>query len=91
MVNGSNPAVKDRINACNALILNGDGVRTLAINVDMCPNLTEALEQQAYDKHGAPDKSTGHDHVADAYGYFLVKQFPIKKPISKANPFRMAR
>lgn len=91
VVNGSNPAVKDRINACNALILNGDGVRSLAINVDMCPNLTEALEQQAYDKHGAPDKSTGHDHVADAYGYFLVKQFPIQKPISKQSNFRMVR
>lgn len=63
VVNGSNPAVKDRINACNAQILNSNGVRSLMVNVDKCPNLAEALEQQAYDKHGAPDKSTGHDHV----------------------------
>lgn len=76
-VNGSNPAVRDRINACNAQILNSNGVRSLKVNADMCPSLVEALEQQAYDKHGAPDKSTGHDHVVDGFGYCLVKLFPI--------------
>lgn len=90
VVNGSNPAVKDRINAFNAQILNSNGVRSLYVNIDMCPNLTEALEQQAYDKYGAPDKSTGHDHVMDAAGYFIVKQFPIKKPISMSSKLSTA-
>lgn len=84
VVNGTNPAVKDRINAFNAQILNSNGVRSLMVNVDLCPNFTEALEQQAYDKHGAPDKSTGHDHVLDAGGYFIVKQFPIIRPRAKS-------
>ena len=90
VVNGNNPAVKDRINACNAQILNSNGVRSFKVNVDLCPSLTEALEQQAYDKHGAPDKSTGHDHVLDAYGYFIVKQFPIKRPMAKSVGLSMA-
>lgn len=83
IVNGNNPAVKDRINAFNAQIYNSKGVRSYFVNTDMCPSLTEALEQQAYDKHGAPDKSTGHDHVLDAAGYYVVKQFPIVKPMAK--------
>ena len=83
IVNGNNPAVKDRINAFNAQILNSKGVRSYFVNTDMCPSLTEALEQQAYDKHGTPDKSTGHDHVLDAAGYYVVKQFPIVKPMAK--------
>lgn len=91
VVNGSNPAIKDRINAFNAQILNSNGVRSLAVNVDMCPNLTEALEQQAYDKHGMPDKSTGHDHVLDAAGYFIVKQFPIERRMATSVKIRMAR
>lgn len=84
VVNGNNPAIKDRINSFNAQILNSNGVRSFYVNVDMCPNLTEALEQQAYDKHGMPDKATGHDHVLDAQGYFIVKQFPIKRPMAKS-------
>lgn len=91
VVNGSNPAIKDRINAFNAQILNSNGVRSLTVNVDMCPNLTEALEQQAYDKHGMPDKATGHDHVLDAAGYFIVKQFPIERRMATSVKIRMAR
>ena len=83
IVNANNPAVKDRINAFNAQIYNSNGVRSYFVNTDMCPSLTEALEQQAYDKHGTPDKSTGHDHVLDAAGYYVVKQFPIVKPMAK--------
>lgn len=90
VVNGTNPAVKDRINAFNAQILNSNGVRSFAVNVDMCPNLTEALEQQAYDKHGAPDKATGHDHVLDAAGYFIVKQFAIKRPYTRNTGLKMS-
>ena len=53
------PAVKDRINAVNGMLLNDEGARRWLVNTDRCPTLTEALEQQAYDKNGEPDKSTG--------------------------------
>jgi hypothetical protein len=88
IVNPANPAVKDRVNAVNAMILNDKGVRRWKVNTDACPALTEALEQQAYDTNGEPDKSTGHDHPNDAAGYFLVKRWPIVKRIATVQPLR---
>ena len=82
-VNPSNPAVKDRVNAVNAQILNDYGVRNFKINTNLCPVTTEAFEQQAYDRNGEPDKTTGHDHMMDAEGYFLVKRFPIKSTANR--------
>lgn len=81
-VNSTNPAISDRVNAVNALILNGDGQRRLLVNTNRCPRLTDALEQQAYDKNGMPDKSSGVDHVIDAAGYPIAHLYPIKKPVS---------
>ena len=72
-----NPAVKDRVNAVNASILNGDGFRRLYVDTDKCPVLTECLEQQVYDKNGEPDKSSGKDHAPDALGYFISKRWPV--------------
>ena len=81
-VNSTNPGIIDRVNAVNALILNGEGQRRLLVNTDRCPHLTESLEQQPYDKNGMPDKSTGLDHVVDAAGYFLAYRYPVKKRMS---------
>lgn len=75
--NHANPAVKDRVASVNALILNDRGERRLKVNTRLCPTYTEALEQQAYDKNGEPDKTTGHDHPNDAGGYFMVNQWPV--------------
>lgn len=79
VVDHANPAVKDRVNAVNAMTLNDVGERRWLINTDNCPALTEAQEQQAYDKNGEPDKDSGHDHPNDAVGYFIVKRWPITK------------
>jgi hypothetical protein len=88
-VNPANPAVKDRVNAVNAMTLNDKGERRWKINTDACPVLTEAQEQQAYDKNGDPDKSTGHDHPNDAVGYFLVKRYPIVKRTATITQLRI--
>ena len=80
MVEKTNPAVMDRVNSANAMILNDLGVRRWKINTTNCPDLTESLEQQVYDKHGAPDKENNHDHAPDAQGYFIYKLFPLTKP-----------
>lgn len=72
----ANPPVKDRVASVNRLLREGD----LLVNVDTCPAFTEALEQQAYDKNGEPDKTTGHDHVNDAAGYLCAYKFPIERP-----------
>jgi hypothetical protein len=81
-VNSTNPAIMDRVNAVNALILNGQGERRLKVNTHRCPHLTDGLEQQAFDKNGMPDKSSGIDHVIDAAGYPLAHMFPVSKPVT---------
>ncbi|EPF71131.1 phage terminase large subunit family protein, partial [Acinetobacter rudis] len=90
-VDGTNPAIKDRINAVNALILNGNGERTLKVNTNKCPRFTETLEQQVYDKFGMPDKSAGLDHVGDAGGYPLAKRFPIIKQVTSIKDIPIFR
>lgn len=72
-----NPPVRDRVNAMNAMILNGKGLRRFKVNTLACPVLTEALEQQAYDRNGEPDKTSGHDHPNDAAGYRIVMDWPL--------------
>jgi hypothetical protein len=36
-----------------------------------------------------PDKSTGKDHVVDAQGYFIVKNWPIVKRQTTVRPLHM--
>lgn len=79
MANASNPAVKDRLLSMNVLIAK----RTFKINIQQCPQFTEALEKQAFDKKGEPDKTSGHDHANDAGGYFICYRYPIVKPSSQ--------
>ena len=74
--NPANPAVKDRVLAFNALI-HKDGARRYRVNPQTCPELVEALEKQAYDKNGEPDKSAGLDHVLDAAGYLVAYRWPL--------------
>lgn len=77
----TNPRVKDRVNSVNSLILNDKGLRRFKVNINACPIYTECLEQQPYDAHGEPDKTTGHDHANDAGGYFLHGRWPVTKPV----------
>jgi hypothetical protein len=76
-VDAANPAVKDRVNAIDAMTLNAVGQRRWRINTHACPVTTEAQEQQPWGTNGEPDKTTGHDHPNDALGYFMVRRFPI--------------
>jgi PBSX family phage terminase large subunit len=78
MSNAANPYVKDRVAAINKLIES----RKFKVNPDTCPELVEALERQAYDKNGEPDKSAGFDHVLDAAGYMIAYRYPIRKPMT---------
>jgi hypothetical protein len=77
-VNGTNPAVKDRILSVNAMV-HKDGVRRYRVNPQRCPNLVESLEKQAYNKNGEPDKTSGLDHILDAAGYVIAYRYPIVK------------
>ena len=84
----ANPAIRDRINAVNALLSHDK----LLINTLQCPMLTEALEAQGYDKKGKPEKYDEHpsiDDYADALGYLIHRRYPIQRPtvITKSRSF----
>jgi hypothetical protein len=76
----SNPRVKSRVNAVNAMLCNGEGVRKLFVNREKCPLTVEGLEQQIYNDKGEPDKKSGNDHGNDAFGYPIAFEHPIEKP-----------
>ncbi|MEL6311135.1 MAG: terminase family protein, partial [Pseudomonadota bacterium] len=80
----TNPAVKDRVLAVNSAYSG----RKLWVNDRGCPRLSEALEQQAYDKNGEPDKSGGFDHINDAAGYFTHWTMPVVKPKAQNRELR---
>lgn len=76
MVNGMNPAVRDRINAVNGLLAHDK----LKVNTNTCSHLTNALESQGYDKKGQPEKFDDHpaiDDWNDSLGYFIAYRYPV--------------
>lgn len=79
IVDNVNPAVKDRVMCMNAMFCNAKGERNYFVNTALCPSYTDALEQIVYDANGAPDKKSGLDHVTDAPGYFIVREYPIER------------
>nr|WP_309504301.1 terminase family protein [uncultured Roseovarius sp.] len=81
----TNPPVKDRILSVNTAYSKG----RLWVNDKACPHFAEAQEQQAYDKNGEPDKTTGHDHANDAEGYFTHWTMPVVKPTISGRELRI--
>lgn len=73
------PAVADRINSVNRMILAANGDVRLRVH-PKCRNLIASLEQTIYKEGGRDiDKSQGIDHMADALGYFCEIEFPVRK------------
>jgi len=81
VTNPANPPVKDRVNSMNAMFCNAEGSRRYFVNADACPTYADHLEQQIWAVNGEPDKSSGTDHTNDAGGYFIIKDYPIVKPV----------
>lgn len=80
----SNPYVRDRINAFNALLAHD----RIAINCKKCPELATALETQGYTDKGEPEKFKEHpaiDDWNDCAGYFIHQRFPIRS-VQVAGP-----
>lgn len=74
--NKQNPSVRDRINVVNSQFRKG----SYKVNRFNCPEYSESLEKLKY-KKGEPDKSSGFDHIPDAAGYFVHKQFSAPKKV----------
>lgn len=83
----SNPAIEDRVNAMNVLIMSD----RLKVG-PRCKHLIKSLEQQAYDKTGKPEKGgTGMDdpsHPVDAAGYAVSYLAPLKRWVTGGSRFR---
>jgi len=81
----TNPLIRDRVSSVNALFCNGADQRRLFVNTERAPLLARCLEQQAYDKHGAPTKGqkisqgaqTLIDGPLDALGYAIWQFKPL--------------
>ena len=82
-----NPFVKDRVNCVNTLFYKNE----YSINTNRCPESTRALEQQAYDKNGEPEKFSGAatiDDRIDAIGYFIHRKFNIESYAKFSGGFK---
>jgi hypothetical protein len=74
------PLVRDRIAAVNRLICNAQGARKLFIDPS-ARELIRSLETTAYkDNSNDVDKSLNNEHAADALGYCVEFEHPIRKP-----------
>jgi hypothetical protein len=90
-VGASNPAVKDRIAAVNAVCKSANGITKLTID-PKCKKIIEGLQKHTY-KQGTrqPEKDGAEDfsHFNDALGYKINSLFPIKQDmIVKTQPIR---
>jgi hypothetical protein len=70
----ANPPVRDRVAAVQALLENGKGQIRLQVS-ETCKRMIECLELQCYTEKGDPDKDGGHDHMNDALGYLIWREF----------------
>lgn len=73
------PFVADRVNAVNRMLRSADGTIRLRINRS-CKHLINAFEQTIY-KPGSRDvdKDAGVEHAADAAGYCIELEYPVRK------------
>lgn len=70
----SNPPVRDRVAAVQALLENGKGQVRLQV-AQCCRRVIECLELQCYNDKDEPDKDAGFDHMNDALGYLVWREF----------------
>lgn len=73
------PPVADRVNAVNRMLLAANGATRLYID-PRCKKLIEAFEQTLYVPNSREvDKKAGVEHAADAAGYCIEFEFPVRK------------
>ena len=70
----ANPPVRDRVASVQALLENGKGEVRLKVAAG-CKRTIECLELQSYTEKGEPDKDAGYDHMNDALGYLVYRDF----------------
>lgn len=73
------PLIADRVNAVNRMLRAADGIVRMKID-SKCKHLITAFEQTIY-KPGSRDvdKDAGVEHSADAAGYCIDLEYPVRK------------
>jgi hypothetical protein len=85
----SNPAVRDRVAAVQALLENGKGEVRLKLS-ETCKRSIECLELQSWTEKGEPDKDAGYDHMNDALGYVIWREFnPLHANAGRSTGIRL--
>jgi len=85
----ANPPIRDRVAAVQALLENGKGEVRMQIN-SSCKRLIECLELQSYNEKGEPDKEGGYDHMNDAAGYLVWREFnPLQAGAGRGTGIRV--
>jgi hypothetical protein len=73
------PPVADRVNAVNRMLKAADGTTKLYVD-PRCKHFINALEQTLYVPNSREvDKKAGVEHAADAGGYCIEFEFPVRK------------
>ena len=70
----ANPPIRDRVASVQALLENGKGQVRLQLTPN-CKRTIQCLELQSYTEAGDPDKDAGYDHMNDALGYLIYRDF----------------
>ena len=85
----SNPAIRDRVNSVQGMLLNGKGESKMMIS-KKAVRLIECLELQSYNDKGEPDKDAGYDHMNDALGYITWRLFnPLHMNVGRKTGIRL--
>ena len=85
----ANPPVRDRVAAVQALLENGKGQVRLQV-ASGCRKVIECLELQSYNEKGEPDKDAGYDHMNDALGYIIWREFnPLHAGAGRSTGIRL--
>ena len=85
----SNPAVRDRVASVQAVLENGKGEVRLQV-AKHCKRTIECLELQSYTERGEPDKDAGYDHMNDALGYLVWREFnPLHRNAGRGTGIRL--
>src|SRR5580704_11091546 len=84
-IKSSNPPVRDRVNAVNAMLCNNEGERRLLVN-PCCKQLIRDLERVSWKADSNDnllpqlDKTNpGLTHVSDALGYVIESEFALRQ------------
>lgn len=88
----ANPPVVDRINAVNVALQNEQGLVSLYIDPDTCPELIKDLDQVVYDKRNKLKKVTNRNdpyfwrtHMSDAMGYWIAYEAPVRVSLDNGS------